>query len=552
MMLSHSNRKPLISCLGAIRVLVFHLSLTQVCRGQSHLIGPSQPIVAELGDDIILPCQLNPAEDAAGMTLEWTRPDLNPRFVHVWRSGQVLDGKTHKSFEGRTSLFINELKDGNISLKLSNVKLSDHGTYRCFIPAQDKQMFVELVTVSGAVSSPLLTLVGLDQATSGVVLQCESKGWYPEPELLWLDAEGKILSAGPTETVRGPDDLYTVSSRLTVEKRHSNNITCRVQQKKSNQIRETQIHVPDDFFNIQSSFCAVTVGLTVTLAVCILFISLLVFFMWKKNMMKPKRRQWDESDKGEKQSLTKIKNKDQVFTEEEREKEQLMTREKITVKTKHIQQKQTELQQLQEKIQSTQQNLQTLNEKLENKKKELEKPTSLLSNWFSSSQKAEAEREVEMLKKELETTETELKTKINESEDKQAEIQQLEVEIQRMETNNTEMKNVQQSADKRSECTQNQLKTENEELIQIKRHVNQLMAEVQKLNEEKQRSEDQRQQLEKELETKKQELQEIKRRLPDSHQTENTSSNCPSSVNKNPSERPEQQGTNSGSPEPKC
>ena len=86
-------------------------------------------------------------------------------------------------------------------------------------------------------------IVGIDRGSDGVVLDCESRGWYPEPEVFWLDGEGNLLSAGPTETVRGPDDLYTVSSRVTVEKRHSNSFTCRVQQNHTNQIRETHIHV---------------------------------------------------------------------------------------------------------------------------------------------------------------------------------------------------------------------------------------------------------------------------------------------------------------------
>ncbi|XP_038563252.1 uncharacterized protein LOC119894674 [Micropterus salmoides] len=84
-------------------------------------------------------------------------------------------------------------------------------------------------SVGGAVSSPIIQVVS-DNSDS-VVFQCESEGWYPEPEVFWLDGEGNLLTAGPTETVRGPDDLYTVSSRVTVEKRHSNNFTCRVQQK---------------------------------------------------------------------------------------------------------------------------------------------------------------------------------------------------------------------------------------------------------------------------------------------------------------------------------
>uniref|UniRef100_A0A671TNL8 Ig-like domain-containing protein n=1 Tax=Sparus aurata TaxID=8175 RepID=A0A671TNL8_SPAAU len=177
--------------------------------------------------------------DAFGMTVEWTRPDLNPSFVYVWRDGVELESKKHPLYEGRTSVFTEELKRGNISLKLSRVRISDEGRYRCFIPALDKDHVVQLVV--GAASSPV---VQKTKDSSGVVLHCDSTGWYPEPEVFWLDGEGNLLSAGPTETVRGRDDLYTVSSRVTVEKRHSNSFTCRVQQNSTNQTRETLIHVP--------------------------------------------------------------------------------------------------------------------------------------------------------------------------------------------------------------------------------------------------------------------------------------------------------------------
>ncbi|XP_078137933.1 butyrophilin subfamily 1 member A1-like [Centroberyx gerrardi] len=196
-------------------------------------------LVAIVGDDIILPCHLEPAMDAVAMTLEWARPDLNPGFVHVWHYGQELELSKHPSYEGRMSLFIDKLKHGDISLKLSKVKLSNEGKYRFFIPSLGRESIVQLVV--GAVSSPVNEIT---KDSSEVVLGCESKGWYPEPEVFWLDGEGNILSAGPTETVRGPDGLYTVSSRVTVEKTNTNRFTCRVQQQNINPTRETQIHVP--------------------------------------------------------------------------------------------------------------------------------------------------------------------------------------------------------------------------------------------------------------------------------------------------------------------
>uniref|UniRef100_A0A3Q4H8N5 Ig-like domain-containing protein n=1 Tax=Neolamprologus brichardi TaxID=32507 RepID=A0A3Q4H8N5_NEOBR len=212
--------------------------------GQPQLIGPSLVLVARAGDDVILPCHLEPAYDVSTKTLEWIRSSLDPPFVYVSRGSQEIEKLKNPSFKGRTSVFVDELKYGNISLKISKVKFDDTGTYRCFIPEMKREAFVELVVASDAATSPVISLSGTDKNRGGVVLQCESAGWYPEPELLWLDGEGNLLSAGPTETLRGPDDLYTVSSRVTVEKRHSNNITCRVQQKKISRSRKTHIHVP--------------------------------------------------------------------------------------------------------------------------------------------------------------------------------------------------------------------------------------------------------------------------------------------------------------------
>ncbi|XP_042337077.1 butyrophilin subfamily 3 member A3-like, partial [Plectropomus leopardus] len=271
------NLKIRTLCVSVFQHTVFLLLLTHCCKGELQVIGPHRPILAVIGDDVILSCHLKPAMDAVSTTVEWTRPDLKPRFVHVWRSGQELLDDQNPQYRGRTSLFIDKLKHGNTSLKLSRVKQSDSGTYRCFLPIFNKDSTVELVF--GSVSPLEIEISKLD---NGLSLDCKSKGWYPEPEVSWLDGEGHVLSAGPTETVRGPDDLYTVSSRVTVDKRHSNSFTCRVQQNHINQTRETQIQISVDFFMVQSSFAA---RISICLVVCIIPIVVVVFVVckWGKN-----------------------------------------------------------------------------------------------------------------------------------------------------------------------------------------------------------------------------------------------------------------------------
>lgn len=113
--------------------------------GQSQTIGPPQPVVVMVGDDTVLPCQLEPPMDAVQMTVEWGRPDLNPRFVYVWHDGQELLADQNPAYKARVSVSRNQLNQGDISLKLSKVKISDNGTYRCYIPKQSKEYFVELV-----------------------------------------------------------------------------------------------------------------------------------------------------------------------------------------------------------------------------------------------------------------------------------------------------------------------------------------------------------------------------------------------------------------------
>lgn len=101
--------------------------------------------MATVDDDIILPCHLEPAVDVSAKTLGWTRLDLKPRFVHVQHDDQDLVGVKNPAYKGRTSLFTGEPKRGNISLKISPVKPSDEGRYKCSIPEMHVDSFVELV-----------------------------------------------------------------------------------------------------------------------------------------------------------------------------------------------------------------------------------------------------------------------------------------------------------------------------------------------------------------------------------------------------------------------
>ena len=107
------------------------------------MVGPLQPVVASPGDDVILPCHVEPKFNTVELTVEWSKPDLKPDpndrlsrvdYVHLYRDNrEVLDMKI-PSYVGRTSLSVDGMTQGNIALKITNVTVADEGRYKCFVP----------------------------------------------------------------------------------------------------------------------------------------------------------------------------------------------------------------------------------------------------------------------------------------------------------------------------------------------------------------------------------------------------------------------------------
>ncbi|XP_030285724.1 myelin-oligodendrocyte glycoprotein-like [Sparus aurata] len=148
--------------------ITLHLTLTVVwtsAEGQPRVIGSPRPIVVALGNDVILPCHIEPLFNVEGLTVEWSKPDLKPdpsdplsrvEYVHLYRDRREDPDMKIQSYEMRTELFTDKLKYGNVSLKIMNVTLEDRGRYRCYIPklkSDIKESVVELFVEPNSVQT---------------------------------------------------------------------------------------------------------------------------------------------------------------------------------------------------------------------------------------------------------------------------------------------------------------------------------------------------------------------------------------------------------------
>ncbi|XP_014829248.1 PREDICTED: CD276 antigen-like [Poecilia mexicana] len=120
---------------GRYKCSVHTESMNKMCyiklNVEPNVVCPSEHIEVTAGDDVILPCRLETPADASGKTLQWRQGN------NIVYENEKHD--TAKEKERNTewlSLFPEELAAGNLSLKISAVRLEDNGKYQCSLISQ--------------------------------------------------------------------------------------------------------------------------------------------------------------------------------------------------------------------------------------------------------------------------------------------------------------------------------------------------------------------------------------------------------------------------------
>ncbi|CAM4561958.1 unnamed protein product [Lepidochelys kempii] len=235
------------------------------------VIGPDHPVTAIVGEDIVLPCHLSPRMSAANMEMRWFRSEFLS-VVHLYRDGKDQYEEQVPEYRGRTVLLKAGLTDGNVHLRLLNIRRSDEGHYICFV--QDDTIYEEAVLelrIAGLGSAPLISVEG--HQDGGIRVVCRSAGWYPEPEVLWKDFNGRHLPSLSEKTSTGDNNLFETETALIVTEHSNQNLSCCIRNTVLNQEKESAVYIADPFFPRVNPWM---VALSVTLVVLFGFIGLTV------------------------------------------------------------------------------------------------------------------------------------------------------------------------------------------------------------------------------------------------------------------------------------
>ncbi|NXR09978.1 BT3A2 protein, partial [Semnornis frantzii] len=242
---------------------------------QYKIIPPEGPVIGVVGRGVILPCQLKVDIAPQRLAVHWTFIGSPARIEMT-----SYDGKNphnpfleDKAYQGRTEFFQLEFIKGNVSLHLKGVQLSDRGQYSCsvFFDNWYDEVVLDLhVAAEGDEAS-----VSLDGPVGwGIGLTCKSQGWFPEPEVVWMNSKGpEQRDKVTTQNIRTSSGVFDVVSSMTLQPGSDKEVSCRIINNLLKTSSESRVLISGVFFPSTSpwmtaflvtfSLTAAVVGVTV-------------------------------------------------------------------------------------------------------------------------------------------------------------------------------------------------------------------------------------------------------------------------------------------------
>ncbi|NXX74366.1 HHLA2 protein, partial [Urocolius indicus] len=151
--------------------------------------------------DCILPCSFPPGDDEV---IYWKNED---KIVHSYYYKRDQLEIQDPDYRHRTHLFHEDIPNGNASLKLSNLTLTDKGVYNCYMGTKQTKTEME-VSLDIRVSS--FYALEYQKTDTGRILKCYVFLTYPAPLISWEQGNTSIQETDQEEIRDGV--LYSVRS----------------------------------------------------------------------------------------------------------------------------------------------------------------------------------------------------------------------------------------------------------------------------------------------------------------------------------------------------
>ncbi|NXT68135.1 HHLA2 protein, partial [Chaetops frenatus] len=184
--------------------------------------------------DCILPCRFPPGHDEV---IHWSKEN---KKVHSYyqQKDQLEEQDPH--YRLRTHLFHENIPGGNASLKLSNLTMTDEGSYTCYVGTAQYGTEVKVLLHVRAPSSYALEY---QKTNTERRLKCYAFLTYPAPNISWVQGNISIQETDREETRNGV--LYSLRSDQDIANMADTYYLC------SKKTAESSLSVSDQLLNVE-------------------------------------------------------------------------------------------------------------------------------------------------------------------------------------------------------------------------------------------------------------------------------------------------------------
>ncbi|KAM9234644.1 LOW QUALITY PROTEIN: butyrophilin-like protein 2 [Dugong dugon] len=207
------------------------------------VISPAHSILAKIGDNALLTCQLLPRRTAMHMEVRWYLSEPSTP-VFAYKDGVEVTEMQLEEYRGRVEWIEDDIAEGSVTLKIYNIQPSDHGQYWCRF--QERTYCAETslqLEVAGLGSAPDIHMEGTVE--SGVQLVCTAEGWFPEPQVYWKNTRGEKMLTLSEHYIQDEDGLFYVESTLVVRDASAETVSCVIYSPILSEEKRSAISIPD-------------------------------------------------------------------------------------------------------------------------------------------------------------------------------------------------------------------------------------------------------------------------------------------------------------------
>ncbi|XP_032426896.1 programmed cell death 1 ligand 1 isoform X1 [Xiphophorus hellerii] len=196
---------------------------------------------SEYGGNVVMGCRFSskPANSQNDLKVIWHWMDGSPDQEVIRLVGN-LESSSSSKFKGRVKLLTDELKNSWAKIQISDLRITDSGTYQCLVQTTEGTDYKTIALSVGAPYHSVSKQIERTAEGDKLVLTCQSEG-YPQSPVVWQDGHLQSYSSNTTTTTT-PDGLIKVVSQIEVSSSEKTKYTCNFTKDHSS----ATFHIPDD------------------------------------------------------------------------------------------------------------------------------------------------------------------------------------------------------------------------------------------------------------------------------------------------------------------